>query len=216
MKPATPIYLTPANSTAQDLLEERQYDTALLKALKKRTKLDQPPSQHVAAWREYERDWFFARFRNPSPERMGYNLWTDAVRGLRYAHALLTDDDFRKNTGRQKKTAPRWALARLAEVIGYRYRRGLEVIQAELTMAQLLKFKRERMAFLHDFEQCADTAHRINETGQNPTAALEVVHRFRTELLALCPWLEKTGNPQGAELLREACGLPLKPPNLSA
>lgn len=64
------------------------------------------------------------------------------------------------------------------------------------------------MAFRHDFERRADHAHSINETGQNPAAALEVVCLFRAELLALCPWLEKTGNPQGAEMLREACDSP--------
>lgn len=207
MKPTAPIYLTPANSTDQDLFEEHQYEMTLRKDLEKRTKLDQPPSQHVLAWRDFERAWFFARGRNPSNDRMGYNLWTDAARKWRSAYALLTDDVFRKNAGRQKRTTPRRALAVLAEAIGYRYQRGLEVIEAELSPVKLAKFRSERMAFRHDFEQCADTAHRINKTGQNPAAALEVVHRFRTELLALCPWLEKTGNPQGAELLREACDL---------
>lgn len=194
-----------ANSTAQDLFEERQYDNTLRKDLAKRTKLNQPPSQHVQAWRDFERDWFSVRDRHPSGDRMGYNLWTDAASGLRAAHALLTDDAFRESTGRKKKTAPRWALAAVAKAIGYRYQRGLEVIEAELGPVKLAKFRRERMAFRHDFERRADHAHSINETGQNPAAALEVVCLFRAELLALCPWLEKTGNPQGAEMLREAC-----------
>ena len=129
MKPTAHSYLTPANSTAQDLFEERQYDNTLRKDLEKRTKLNQPPSQHVQAWRDYERDWFFARGRNPSGERMGYNLWTDAASGFRAVHALLTDDEYRKSTGRQKKTTPRWALAVVAKAIGYRYQRGLEAFR---------------------------------------------------------------------------------------
>jgi len=207
MKPIAPSYLTPSKGTAQDLREERQYDEMLRKTLDKRTKLDLPPSQHVLAWRDFEHAWFFARFRNPSSDRMGYNLWTDAARGFQHAHALLTDDEYRKNTGRQKRTTPRLALAAVAKAIGYRYQRGLAVIEAELSPTQLLKFRSERMAFRHAFERYADTAHSTNETGKNPADALEVVHMFRTELLALCPWLEKTGNPQGAELLRESCAV---------
>jgi hypothetical protein len=216
MKPTAPSYLTPAKGNAQDLREERQYEEMLRKDLDRRTKLEQPPSQHVLAWHDFERAWFFARGRNPSSDRMGYNLWTDAARGFQHAHALLTDDEYRENTGRQKRTTPRLALAAVAETIGYRYQRGLEVIEAELSPVKLAKFRSERVAFRHAFERYGDTAHRTNETGKNPAAALEVVHLFRTELLALCPWLEKTGNPQGAELLREACVLPLKTSEQSA
>jgi hypothetical protein len=63
------------------------------------------------------------------------------------------------------------------------------------------------MEFRHAFELSADAAHAINDKGQNPGAALEVVLMFQSELLALCPWLELVGNTLEAGLLREACAI---------
>ena len=73
--------------------------------------------------------------------------------------------------------------------------------------AYLTKFKLERLEFQQEFELSADAAHAINDKGQNPGAALDVVLMFQRELLSLCPWLELVGNTVDAGLLREASDL---------
>jgi hypothetical protein len=191
-----------------DHLERSEYEAALLRKLLKETQLKHPPSQHVRAHREYERAWFHARGYQPPANRMDYHLWSDAARGLREAHKLLTDDDYRRGTGHTKKTTPRRALAILASAAGYRYMRGLEAIAGELANNKhLTKFKLDRLEFEQAFNESADAAHAINASGLNPGAALEVTFMFRSELLALCPWLELVGNAQAEDMLREAVQL---------
>ena len=52
-------------------------------------------------------------------------------------------------------------------------------------------------------EHSADAAHQINDKGQNPTAALELVMMFANELLALCPWLTLVGQSWQSNFLRD-------------
>jgi hypothetical protein len=208
MKPKAPQLRNQEVPSRLDRLEQRDYEAALTNKLRKETQLKYPPSQHVRAYREYERAWHYARGLQPLASHMDYHLWSDAASSLRSAHNLLTDDGYRKRTGRMKKTTPRHALATLAEAVGYRYMRGLEVITDELASNKhLTKFKLERLEFEHAFNESADAAHALNDGGQNPVAALEVVNMFQRELLALCPWLELVGNAQAAQSLREAVKL---------
>jgi hypothetical protein len=212
MMPKAPHYRNNETLSRLDRLDQRDYDAALLRKLRRETQLKNPPSQHVQAWRDYERTYFYARGYQPPPCRMGYHLWTDATALMQCAYSMVTDDLFAKRTGRTKATRYRWALATVAEAIGYRYLRGLEVIEGELARGRhLAKFRHERMEFRHAFELSVDAAHTINDKGQSPGAALEVVLLFQSELLALCPWLELVGNTLEAGLLREACQLPKIP-----
>jgi hypothetical protein len=81
--------------------------------------------------------------------------------------------------------------------------RGLQTVEAELERgAPLAKFRHERMEFRHVLELSADAAHAINDKGQNPAAALEVVMMFASELLALCPWLTVIDQTWQSDLLR--------------
>lgn len=208
MTPKAPHESNRETLSPQDRREQVDYDTALLNQLRKATQLKNPPSQHVQAHRDYERAYFFARGYQPATSRMGYHLRTDAANLMQWAHSMITDDLFAKRTGRTKTTRYRWALAVLAKAFGYRYLRGLEVIEGELSVGKhLAKFKHERMEFRLAFELSADAAHALNDKGQNPIAALEVVLMFQRELLALCVWLETVGNSLEADLLREACTL---------
>ena len=188
-------------------MEAAGFDLALMRELNSRTKLTAPPSQHLQAWRNYERQKFAVPGRHPAPDNMGYNLWTDTARTLRWAHGVLTDPAYMKRTGFAPKTIARRALARVSEAIGYRYLRGLEVIACKLEGAELQKFTQERKAFCHTFEQAADAAHVINDKGQNFGVALTVVRLFANELLALCPWLEQVGQASGAAELRKGATL---------
>lgn len=194
----------PATNAKMERWEKFAHDTALQRELKQRTKLNQPPSQHIQAWREYERAFFFDRGLHPSPALMGYNLWTDSAGLLRWAHQVLTDDVFSESTGFHKPTIPRRALAVLCKAFGYRYLRGLEVFEGRLNGGQHARFLRERMTFRREFEQRADVAHSINDKGQNPDAALQVVQMFAQELLALSLWLEQIGESADAVCLCEA------------
>ena len=144
------------------------------------------------------------------PSKMGYHLWSDSARTLRDAHLLLTGDValLKFETGRGPKAFPRMAMQWVAQAIGFRYLRGLEVVAGTLAQNEhLTKFKLERLEFRNEFELSADAAHVINDKGQNPGAALEVMLMFKHELLSLCPWLELVGNTLEAGLLREACNL---------
>jgi hypothetical protein len=186
----------------------------LLRILLQQTKLKHPPSQHLRAWRAHERATIFAEGHQHSPKKMGYHLWTDSTRTMREAHLLLTGDVARAKleTGRGPKAFPRLAMQWVAQAIGFRYLRGLEVVAGVLAQNEhLTKFKLERLEFRNEFELSADAAHAINDKGQNPDAALEVVLMFHRELLALCYWLEIVGNPLEAGLLREACAIQTPP-----
>ena len=208
MTPKAPHYRNIETLSRLDRLDQRDYDAALLRRLQKETQLKNPPSQHVQAHRDYERAYFFARGYQPPTSRMGYHLWTDATDLMQWSYSMVTDDLFAKRTGRRNATRYRWALAIVAEAIGFRYLRGLEAIEGELARGKhLAKFRHERMEFRHAFELSADAAHAINDKGQSPGAALEVVLMFQSELLALCPWLELVGNTLEAGLLCEACNL---------
>lgn len=159
MKPKAPHLRNHEVPTAMDHFEQREYETALLRAWRKGTHPQIPPSQQVRAHREYERAWFHARGFQPPASRMDYHLWSDAARVWRSAHQLLTNDDQRMSTGRTKKTIPRHALAALAYAVGYRYLRGLDAITGELANNRhLAKFKLERMEFLQEFNVSADAA----------------------------------------------------------
>ncbi len=178
-----------------------------------------PPSQHLRAWRAHERATIFAEGHQQSPKKMGYHLWSDSARTLHAAHKLLTGDVARSKfeTGHGPKDFPRIAMHWVAKAIGFRYLRGLEVVAGALAQnAHLTKFKLERLEFRNEFELSADAAHAINDKGQNPGAALEVVLMFQRELLSLCPWLELVGNTFEADHLREACNLEPQSRDLSA
>ena len=209
MNPTAPHYRNRATPTRLDRLDQRDYERELQRILDRATQLKNPPSQHVQAHRDYERAFFFARGYQPRHARMGYHLWSDAAKLMRWAHEMVTNDSFAKSTGRTKTTRYRVAVATIAEAIGYRYLRGLEVIDGALARNDYLaKFRHERMEFKHQFELSADTAHTMTKNGPTPGAALEVVLMFQSELLSLCPWLELVSNTLDAGLLREACALP--------
>jgi len=182
-------------------LEELAFDRVLVHEREKRTKLTDPPSAHLQAWRDYERQKYGVLGRNPPARNMGYNLWTDAVTSLQWAHRALTQPSFIKRAGFTRRTAPRRALCELAQSVGYRYLRGLEVIEHKLKGDELQRFHKERQHFRHAFETLADAAHAVNAKGEAPQAALEVVKLYAGELQALCPWLESVGQVGGAKEL---------------
>lgn len=188
-----------------DEVSEAEFDRLLTRELVSRTKLTCPPSVQLQACRDYERQKFGLIGRNAQRRNMGYNLWTDSTRTLRDCHRMLTDNDYRKSTGFTTRTVSRRAISGIAQAIGYRYMRGLEVIEYKLNTDDLEHFQCERTDFRQAFEQAADEAHAINDKGQNPTAALSVVQMFHDELIALCPWLEQVGETSGATALRRAC-----------
>jgi hypothetical protein len=188
--------------TAASRLEHACWDAALSARLAKLTTLKTPPSIQMQAYRDYEYAKFGALNRRGAPWNTGYNLCTNAVEMTEWAHGVLTDPGFLRSTGFTKRTAPRRALRHIANAYGYRYIRGLEAIESGLSDdAQLAKFRSERMEFRHVLETSADAAHAINDKGQNPGAALEVVQMFARELLALCPWLELAGRESDAREL---------------
>jgi hypothetical protein len=219
MNPTAPHYRNHETLSHSDRIERCMSDAKLLRILHSQTKLKNPPSQHLRAWRAHERATIFAEGHQQSPKKMGYHLWMDSTRTLRDAHLLLTGDVARSKfeTRRGPKAFPRMAMQWVAYAIGFRYLRGLEVVAGALAQNQhLTKFKLERLEFRNEFELSADAAHAINDKGQNPGAALEVVLMFQRELLSLCPWLELVGNTLDAGLLREACDLEPQRPDLSA
>lgn len=210
MTPNAPHHRNRETISRLDHIERCMSEAKLRRVLSSKTKLKDPPSQHIQAWRDHERATIFAEGHQPPPSKMGYHLWSDSARTLRDTHALLTGDvsQSKMETGRGPKAFPRMAMQWVAQAIGFRYLRGLEAIKGELAMNKhLAEFNGGRVEFLHEFELSADAAHAINDKGQNPGAALEVVLMFQRELLALCDWLETVGNPLEARLLREACKL---------
>jgi len=169
--------------------EELKFDLMLNKELDSRTRSSDPPSLHIQAYRDYERQKFAVLGRNPHPRHMAYNLITDAVDGLHWAHSALTMPSFMKSRGFTRKTAPQKALHALAESIGYRYMRGLESIEHRLKANDLRKFRMERQRFRWDFETHSDAAF----LAKSHDGALEAVRRYADELQALCPWLVLVG-----------------------
>lgn len=190
--------------THEDVLRNRAYQAALDRELRANTKPDMPPSTHIAAWRNYERCMIEYMGYNPRPEFRSYNLQTDTVRPLQWAHDVLTRPSIRKLDRVSKKAAPRQALAAMARAFGFRYMRGLEAIEHGLDGADLEQFKQERQAFSDEFQMSADAAHAVNSKGENPAFVLELVQMFAAELKALAPWLEQAGKPQEAAMLLEA------------
>lgn len=208
MKPTAPLTRLHEHPDAFDREERRNFETALVRALRKSTHLhNHLPSEHIEAWRTYQRQWMYAGGGPKKPQHQGYHLWSDSSRLLRTANGLLTSEARRKEARVTLKTVPRRALALVAEAIGYRYMQGLELFEAELTGLDLAKFRNERRAFLAEFNRCADTAHGRNGKGEDPGAVLAVLCMFREELLALCPWLELAGQAIGADALRESATL---------
>jgi hypothetical protein len=219
MNPTAPLYRNHETLSNEDHRERCMSDAKQRSILKQATKLKNPPSQHLHAWRAYERTTIFAEGHQPPPRKMGYHLWSDSARTLHDAYSLLTGNvaQSKFETGRGPKAFPRMAMHWVAYAIGFRYLRGLEVVAGVLAQnAHLTKFKLERLEFQQEFELSADASHAINDKGQNPGAALEVVLMFQRELLALCPWLELVGNTFEADQLREACNLEPQSRNLSA
>ena len=193
--------------------DEAEFDRVLKRELDQRTPQTAPPSAHVQAHRDYERQKFHWLGRNPQPRNMAYNLYEDCTRTLRWAYRTLVDSDYRKMTGFTQRTIPRRAVCRIAEAIGYRLMRGTESIEHKLKGDDLTAFRSERMKYCHHFEQTADNAHACNEKGQHPDLALDVVLGFRDELLALCPWFERIGMPADAERLRKSCADAMRLPD---
>lgn len=187
---------------------EAEFDRILAQELASRTKLSDLPSIQVQAWRDYERQKFWAPGRHPPPASMGYNLWDVAVRGVPFSYRVLTDSYFARFEGYNSSTAPRGVLANMASYIGFRYLRGLECIECRLKGADLQQFRKERQQFRRAWEAQADDAHGINNKGQNSAAVLQCVLLYSNELLDLCPWLERTGHTQGAAILKASATLP--------
>lgn len=165
--------------------------------------LTAPPSAHISAWREYERAARHELGLNPAADRMAYNLYTDCTNLIRTARAQLNaaNSGQMQMMGGLRKTAARKAIAALAKAVGYRYMRGLEVIEHGLKPPQLAKFQRDRSAFLEEFRLTADAAHVLNKDGKNPAAVEQVVRLLCIELGALVPWLEKVNDVASADWL---------------
>lgn len=210
--------VNPAEALARDARNrESLYDAELLRILKRDTALNVPPSLQVTAWRNYELQFFTARHRHLAPEAMEYNHTHDAVAIMQRAAALFTDPKQPHGVGFQKKTIPRRALGAIAKAMGYRYERGLVAIKYALAPPQRLQFRQERETFLAKFDRLADAAHAINDKGQNPESAKEVIELFADELRALCPWYELIGQEAvAAGLLKgvDACVKLQAPPAL--
>jgi hypothetical protein len=205
-QPTPPSIRNAEQRTPSDRREQAYWDEILSANLAKRTTVQTPPSLQMQAHRDYEVAKFGIMGRRGSPSTLGYNLYDDSTRLLGMAYRFLTDDPrtTRALTGFTPKTVPRRALGFIAKAYGYRYLRGLEVIEHNLANgAQQVKFRHERMEFRHALELNADAAHAINDKGQNRAAALEVVMMFANELLALCPWLERMGHEGNAKWLRQ-------------
>ena len=186
--------------------EEDIYQQMLKLELRANTKPEMPTSQHIAAWRSYERSSLGFLGRNPHPSNMFYNILNETTKELHWSHNVLTNSDFLKSMGFTKKTAPHLALARLAEAFGYRYMRGLEAIEYGLEGSALVLFRQERLAFREDFSTRADAAHAVNIKGENPQDVLAVVELFVDELKELVPWLEQVGKSTEAGYLMNILG----------
>lgn len=127
--------------------EELEFDRMLTAKLRQGIKSTIPPSRQIQAWRDFERSKFFALGRNPGPTRMGYNLWNACPKHVYWARQLLNENELRCS-GISHRKAPRMALARLAEALGYRYQRGLEAIESQLSGVDLAVFRAERGVFM--------------------------------------------------------------------
>lgn len=182
--------------------EEIAFDETLRKELRRWAKPTVLPSRQIQAWRDYERAKYFALGRNPIPARMGYNLWNECPKYIRWARQLLDTDELKWN-GVSHRKAPRIALARLSQAIGYRYLRGLGTIESQLAGAELAVFRAERAVFMERIVVDADVVHAENDRGEAPLRVAIVVSMFERELLSLCDWLIKVGREDGAELMKE-------------
>jgi hypothetical protein len=209
MTPTPTTTTTPASirnaeqKTRDSRRDEALWDDALSARLRKQTNIKILPSIQMQAQQDYEVAKYGVMNRRGLPHNLTYNLYDDTVRLLSWAHDVLTKPCFLKDTGFTKRTAPRRALQHIAKAYGYRYLRGLIAIEDKLALGStLVKFRHERTEFRQTLELSADTAHAINDKGQNPAAVLEVVQMFAIELLALCPWLELVGHKQDAKILR--------------
>lgn len=208
MKPPPPNTHQHEDPNAFDRLERYQFESKLERELRKATHLHKHlPSEHVEAWRAYQRQWMWASGGPKKPQHQGYHLWSDSAGVLRDANTILTNELHRKMAKLSKETVPRRALATVAYAVGYRYLQGLELFEGKLVGLDLAKFRSERRAFLAEFNRCADTAHGLNGKGEDPGAVLEVLGMFRSELLALCPWLELAGQTIGADALKQAASM---------
>lgn len=160
-------------ATSATRREEAYWDTILSATLHKQTTIKTPPSVQMKAWRDYEYSKFGVLGRRGAPQSLGYNLYTDSIRLVRRAYRLV-DADWRTTralTGFTPRTTPRRSLGCLAQAYGYRYLRGLGVIEFRLaTGEELSKFRHERLEFRQALELSADAAHAINDKGQNPGA----------------------------------------------
>lgn len=190
--------------THEDVLRDRAFHAQMLRELYAHTKPHLRPSVQIEAWRNYERCTIEYMGHNPRPAFRSYNLQTDTVNPLQWAHDVLTRPSIRKLDRVSKKAAPRRALTAMARAFGFRYMRGLEAIEHGLDGANLDLFKHERQAFSDEFKMSADAAHAVNSKGENPAFILELVQMFTAELKALVSWLEKAGKPQEAAMLLEA------------
>ena len=189
------------NSTASRF-EEIAFDQTLSTELRRLAKPSVPPSRQIQAWRDYERTKFFALGRNPVPARMGYNLWDECPKYIHWARQLLDENELKWN-GISHRKAPRLALARVAEALGYRYLRGLEAIESQLAGADLAVFRAQRAIFMKRMKADADMVHAENDKGQAPGRVGVVVDLFERELLSLCVWLVKIGLKYYAARMRE-------------
>ena len=185
--------------------DEIEFDQMLTAELNHWTKPAVLPSRQIQAWRAYERAKFFALGRHPRPSRMGYNLWDECPKYIRWARQLLDEHELKWN-GIPHRKAPRLALARIAEALGYRYLRGLQTIECQLTGTELADFKTERALFMDRFVVDADMVHAENDRGQAPRRAEIVVAMFERELFTLCVWLIKVGREDGAAQMRDNLG----------
>lgn len=167
------------------------------------------PSEHIKAWRQHERATINALGRNPAPDGMAYNLYTDCVKHLRTARGLMdsvTDKDLRRLYGFPPRQVPRHALAVLAKSVGYRYLRGLESVAVRLPPHVSGVFTQERKHFLATFTAMVDAAHLLNDQGQCPQAVDRVIHAFQEELASLAVWLERVGDHHNASWFTSELG----------
>lgn len=166
--------------------------------------LKKPPSEHIKAWRAHERSTIDALGRNPEPRRMDYNLYTECVKCLRIARALMdtiTDKHLRRLHGYPPRRVPRHVLEVLTYAAGFHYLRGLESITCRLPEQLRAEFSREREEFLRSFSAAADAAHLLNDAGQCPQAVESVIQMFQRELRCLAVWFERLGDQVTADWL---------------
>lgn len=134
MTPNAPRHRNHETITRLERIERSKYEDKLQKILTSKTRLKDPPSQHIQAWHDHERATIFAEGHQPPPSKMGYHLWSDSACTLRDAHQLLTGEEAlaRLETGRSPKYHPRMAMQWVAQAIGFRYLRGLDTKDSEI------------------------------------------------------------------------------------